>query len=236
MYVATLKYLVGAIESTVLRQSSCIYGSRLLPCKQLFADRIPLTSYLPRRCIFRMTPKTEARYKFEDNIPNEYELIYRAPLLSYVKIAQSVSTISIVAFIAIGVYKVTQHNKFTFPVVAHIDSEVLGSFSSDPFAFLFLVSSFMLFNIAIYSISLRYPYRIYHNPAGNSYICVVAGLLPHQMKQICFKKGDIMRKETVMSTVLPWRDAIFRIGRKTVFIIENYFRTPADFNTMLRNL
>jgi hypothetical protein len=79
---------------------------------------------------------------------------------------------------------------------------------------------------------MKYPLRIYHHEAAKSYICVLNRFVPLKTRNINFNAGDIRRHIPFMSLVIPWRDALFKVGNKTMYIMENNFRTPADFSTM----
>ncbi|PSN29962.1 hypothetical protein C0J52_23560 [Blattella germanica] len=225
MYITT----VCSSCLSVSRSVSLNYGARIL-CRM---NKPLLINHQPLRNLVRMTQKTEARLKLADNIPKEYELVYRAPMISYVKVAQTVSSISVLMLTAVAFYKIYINKAITFPIVIRFDTSVLGDFATDVGTFIFLISSFMLFNVSIYAITLRYPHRIYYNATAKEYICILTGLLPSQFRKLNFNKGEVIRQFTIISSLLPWRDAIFKIGKKTVFLVENGFRTPADFSTMM---
>jgi hypothetical protein len=180
----------------------------------------------------KFSQKTEARMNSSDKIPNEYKLIYRAPMTSYVNMAQATSSISIILLGVIGVYKYITDTTINFPftfgmnefnklVGIHIDGEIC-----------ILVSSFIIFNVGICAVTMRFPIRIYHHEGTSLYICILKGFLPLNTKKISFCTDEVRKHIPFMHSLLPWRNALFKIGKKTMFVMENNFRTPADFNTM----
>jgi hypothetical protein len=227
MYMDSLKRAFCRI--TVLR--SVMYRSGILIGHP---DSLHLTSRQFSRIPF--SQKTEGKYKSIDKVPSEYELIYRAPMISYIKVAQITSSFSILSLCAVGAYKYITNPIIAFPSTFKLNEfNKLGDIELDNNLFL-LVSGFIIFNIGIGAVTLRYPLRIYHHEEASSYICVMSRFLPITTKNITFHAGDVRRHISYMSSLLPWRNALFKVGNRTMFIMENNFRTPADFNTMLKNL
>jgi hypothetical protein len=190
---------------------------------------------LTRRKLSRLpfSEKTEARYKSLDKIPSEYELIYRAPMISYVNMAHLTSSFSILALCVVGTCKYITDPENIFSLTFKFSEfNKHGDIELGDNLFL-VVGVFMIFNVGIGALTLRYPLRIYHHEEANSYICVMHGFLPLTTKNITFHAGDVRRHIPRMSFLLPWNNALFKVGKRTMFIMENNFRTPADFNTML---
>ncbi|PNF30465.1 hypothetical protein B7P43_G12153 [Cryptotermes secundus] len=178
--------------------------------------------------------KTEERYKSMDKVPLEYELIYRAPMISYMKIAQVTSSFSVLALCVVGAYKYITDPINIFPLTFKLNEyNELGDIELGDNLFP-VVSVFIIFNVGISAVTLRYPLRIYHHEEANSYICVKNRFLPLTTKKITFHAGDVQRHVPRLSFLLPWRNALFKVQKRTMFIMENNFRTPADFNTMLK--
>lgn len=175
--------------------------------------------------------KTEARLKSIDKVPNEYALIYRAPMTSLIKVAQLMSCVSILSLGAVGAYKCIIDTTFNFSTFKMNEFSKLGGIEIDGELFIW-VSMYIIFNVGMCAVTMKYPLRIYHHEAANSYICVLNRFVPLKTKNISFNAGEIRRHIPFMSSVIPWRDALFKVGNKTVYIMENNFRTPADFSTM----
>lgn len=179
----------------------------------------------------QFSQKTEARLKSIDKVPSEYALIYRAPMTSLMQVAQVMSCVSILSLGAVGIYKYSDLTS-NFPLTYKMNEfSKLGRIEIDGELFTW-VTMFIIFNVGMCAVTLKYPLRIYHHEAANSYICVLNRFLPFKTKNISFNAGDIRRHIPFMSSLIPWRDALFKVGNKTMYIMENNFRTPADFSTM----
>jgi hypothetical protein len=225
-------------KDSLKRALNRITELRAMTYRSCILTGCPSILYLTRRQFSRIafSQKTEAKYKSVDKVPSEYELIYRAPMLSYVKLAQVTSSFSILGLCVVGAYKYIMDPTSIFPLTFELDElNQLGdiAFYDNP---IFVACVCMIFNVGIGAVTLRYPLRIYHHEQTSSYICVMNRFLPLSTKNITFHAGHVRRHIPHMSFLLPWKNALFRVGKRTVFIIENNFRTPADLNTMLKDL
>jgi hypothetical protein len=151
------------------------------------------------------------------------------------KMAHVTSSFSMLSLCVVGAYKYITDPINTFRLTVKLSEfNELGDIELDnPF---FVVTVFIIFNVGIGAVTLRYPLRIYHHEETNSYICVMSRFLPLTTKNITFHAGDVQRHIPRMSLLLPWKNALFKVGKRTMFIMENNFRKPADFNTMLKIL
>jgi hypothetical protein len=180
----------------------------------------------------QFSQKTEARLKSIDKVPSEYALIYRAPMTSLMKVAQVMSCVSILSLGAVGACRYITDTTSNIPLTYEMNEfNKIGGIEIDG-ELVFWVSMFIIFNAGMCAVTMKYPLRIYHHEAANSYICVLNRFLPLKTKNVSFNAGDIRRHIPFMSSLIPWRDALFKVGNKTMYIMENNFRTPADFNTM----
>jgi hypothetical protein len=184
---------------------------------------------------FPFSQKTEARCKSIDRVPSGYELIYRAPMITYVKVTHITSSFSILIVCVVSAFKYISDPVTLFSVTFKLNE--LNTFGdSEYFDNPFLLACvFIIFNVGIGAVTLRYPLRIYHHEEARSYICVMNRFLPLITKNITFHAGDVRRHIPRMSSLLPWKNALFKVGKRTMFIMENNFRTPADLNTMLKD-
>ncbi|XP_069674462.1 uncharacterized protein [Periplaneta americana] len=173
--------------------------------------------------------KTELKLRQSDGVGQEFRLVYRAPMTGYVTTAQATSTISMLLLGAVGLYKASAGIKLP-------PAYELGPLLVESSSFAVLIASFALFNAGICSITLRYPLRMYHHEKAGQYIAVMQGFTPLATHNLNFKAGDVSRATPVLSSMLPWKDAIFKIRDRTVFIIENGFRTPSELDNLLRKL
>lgn len=184
----------------------------------------------------QFSEKTEAKLKSIDKIPNEYTLIYRAPMTSYMNVAQATASISMLLLGVVGAYKYIMNTTVNFSFISAVNEfNKVADIPVDIELFI-MFSAFLIFNAGIYAITLRYPLRIYHHEQTSLYICVLKGFLPLNTRNISFCADEVRRHIPFMHSLLPWKNALFKVGKKTMFIMENNFRTPADFNTMLNSV
>jgi hypothetical protein len=233
-----LSYPIGNMMCSLGRVLCRITVPRLVTykCGTLTGHPDTLHSVCRQFSRIQFSQKTEAKLKSTDKIPSEFTLIYRAPMASYMNLAQAVSSISVLLLGGVGAYKYVTDATGNFPLTFKINElNTLGDIQIDG-ELLVYFSAFIIFNVGIWAMTLRYPLRIYHHEGTNSYICVLKGFLPLNTKNISFSAGEIRKHIPLMYSLLPWRDAMFKVGKKTMYILENYFRTPADFNTMFNKV
>lgn len=171
--------------------------------------------------------KKEDSLKLKDSIPSRYELVYKAPMDTYMAVSQGISSVSLVAFLAFGISNVLSGNSFLFSSSMELGEDIFIQSSEQ---MVILTVAFMLANVGVQYVASSYPLRIYHY--DHTYISVFTGLLPLQIRTREFKSGDI-KQATSTGIAMPWRDAKYVMGGKSVFLLEDYFRRPADFTAML---
>lgn len=154
-------------------------------------------------------------------------------MTSYMTMAQITSSISILSLGVVGAYKYLLNTTINFPLTFGMSE--FNEIKVDVELFI-MVSAFILFNVGVFAITLKYPLRIYHHEGTSSYIGVMKGLLPFNTYHKSFCAGEVRRHISFIHSLLPWRNALFKVGKKTTFIMENYFRTPSDFNIMLNEV
>ncbi|XP_054089183.1 uncharacterized protein LOC128922503 [Zeugodacus cucurbitae] len=158
----------------------------------------------------------------KDNVSSEYELIYRAPMETYISIAKNISTVTATIISSAAIYSVTNEYKITTP---SFESMGLVSHPNDLWYFSF---GFIAVTMVIRLFIAKYPLRIYGGI--DKYIAVYEPQLPFQSSKYVFNKGDV---EEVFSRFNPWNNCTYRLGNKTSLLLNRYFRTPADYNQML---
>ncbi|XP_014093637.1 uncharacterized protein [Bactrocera oleae] len=158
----------------------------------------------------------------KDSVPSEYELIYRAPMETYVTVAKYISTMAAAIISSATIYTVTNEYKLS---TANFESMGLVSHPDDLWYFSL---GFIAVTIAIRLFIARYPLRIYG--ANDKYIAVYEPQLPFQSSKHKFNKGDV---EEIMSRFNPWNNCTYRLGNRTSLLLNRYFRTPSDYNQML---
>jgi len=122
----------------------------------------------------------ERRLLTGDRLPDNYKLIYRAPIESYVTWTKNISTAttSILGLVAAYHWATTMN---IVNMVQKIDIAILVSQESDLYYFL---TGFVLINLAIRAFVAKYPLRIYKSSeklVGYMFIIVMLTIT------LCFK-------------------------------------------------
>ncbi|XP_023296513.2 uncharacterized protein LOC111679216 [Lucilia cuprina] len=170
----------------------------------------------------RSSNEKEKRYLEKDRVPQNYQLIYRAPMESYVAWSMHVSTItaSIIGTAAIYQYASNQ------PILEPLDTTLAMS-SEDIYYFAF---GFMAINAVMRFVVSMFPLRIYKDQ--EKYLAIYHSQLPMNIKQHQFKKGQVT---AVYYNFSPWNNATYKLGNKTSLLLEDYFKTPSEFHQMSEN-
>lgn len=56
-------------------------------------------------------------------------------------------------------------------------------------------------------------------------------LIPTKAKPYKFAKGEVSESP---NEYFPWHESMYRIKQKSVVLLTNYFKTPAELNNMMR--
>ncbi|XP_067629317.1 uncharacterized protein [Eurosta solidaginis] len=170
----------------------------------------------------KSVPK-RAQLMKKDNVPQNYELVYHAPMELYITVAKNISTITTIFISSVALYSATA-NDFNIPTTS-VDSWGLVSHPTDIWYF---SCGFIFIAIAIRAFIARYPLRIYR--FKESYIAIFDSQLPFRSLRHKYCKNEV---KVVSNKFNPWNDSTIRLGKRTSLILSHYFRTPADYNQMM---
>ncbi|XP_055535228.1 uncharacterized protein LOC129724381 isoform X3 [Wyeomyia smithii] len=170
--------------------------------------------------------RKEERYRLKDNIPHDYRIIYRAPMEYYLSACNFVTSFSFAAMSGITAYAYLRNYNIT-AVPFDVEYGPLTANESDLMLFL---GFFLIANVVIRIVVNRYPLRIYRS--SEKYFAVFEGYLPFTRKKLLFQKGEVW--PVPQGGIVPWQDARYKINDKPVLLLEDYFRTPAELNAMLK--
>jgi hypothetical protein len=166
--------------------------------------------------------------KRADDIPDSFELIYRNTMSKYIVGAQVVSMVCgglvLLTFVFKGDFETMQEHRAKWSGDAR---------RSDDDVF-YYVAFFMAILLVVQLMVSQTPVRIYKVPRTSKYIAINYGNF-FGKGRLTFKRGEIYQMEE--RGVLPWRNSRYIIdsqnNRRTVILMENHFRRPADLNIML---
>lgn len=160
-----------------------------------------------------------------DGVPPKCELIYRTGMYRYIQGSHAFATISTAITIPLLIYsKYTEQLAYSFP-----NDSLLGD-ASDLY---FFGAGFFIFNVALIITSLKFCLRIYFHEERKMYIAVMPHLwMPMQTSNIECEIGGIKPVKAV-NKLVPWNSAKYTMGGRNVLLLENSFRTSADFEKMV---
>lgn len=168
------------------------------------------------------------KLKLSDNIPKQYELVYRCTMSSYLYAAQISATIGALFVIIVAILNYDSGNKYDINL-SGID---LHNIMHSEYQLTLFSAGFVLINIAVMILVSKFPVRIYFNAETKKYLGVVHGKIPKTKNILEFNAGDV--KHTPKNGILPWNEYYYKLKNgQTIIMLDHYFRKPDDMNIML---
>jgi len=184
----------------------------------------------------------ERRLLTGDRLPDNYKLIYRAPIESYVTWTKNISTAttSILGLVAAYHWATTMN---IVNMVQKMDIAILVSQESDLYYFL---TGFVLINLAIRAFVAKYPLRIYKSSeklveytyvynyytykySFFRYVAVYGSQLPLGTVKHYFERGQIAEYKNFLN---PWSHIMYKLGNRSSMLLVDYFKTPSEFHQL----
>ncbi|RZC35168.1 hypothetical protein BDFB_008305 [Asbolus verrucosus] len=177
--------------------------------------------------IFRKPSQRDLKIK--DDIPDAFVMIYRNTMSKYIFGAQVISVIaSSLVLLAIVTKSDYEDYKRDF-------EKWSPTSRTTPNEHLYYILFFVTFLVLLQVMVSRTPIRIYKVPQTPKYITVSYGNYFFTKEKYAFKRGEIHHMEE--RGFLPWRENMYAIeketDRRTVILLDHYFRRPADLSIML---
>ncbi|XP_053601377.1 uncharacterized protein LOC128670046 [Plodia interpunctella] len=172
--------------------------------------------------------ETEDRWKEKDNVSNKWQLIYKGPMEPSLKFLSAYITFSTVTIGCSAIY----YAAFQFDVATMNDPVVLGEdvvIANSAVECLVYLGAFIIFHTAIKILLSKYVVRLYRD--GDNYLAIFRGHFFNSIKKHHFHLNDFRKLSPTF--VVSWGDARFGLGKKHSILLENYFKTPNDFNYLL---
>lgn len=113
--------------------------------------------------ILNLKPKKyrESYYKKRDNISDDHQLIYKAPMDIYITGCKQVANFSLVSAGGCAIYKYFANMDIIDPTM---ELELgIGPFMSSGYELAVFAGAFLVFNVTILYACSKYPLRIYRN-------------------------------------------------------------------------
>lgn len=170
--------------------------------------------------------ETKEQLKVKDDVPDQYNLIYRSTMDRYILFAQIITTVT--AFIATVTTIITydfSNSQLDFSNFKSHPREVEGEIYVYMTAFIAIV-------VILQVMISRLPIRIYNLPQQKKYIFIFYGNYPFTKRKVVCKIGDVFPLST--TGILPWKEGRYLINNEQkVILVDKYFRRPADLYIML---
>lgn len=172
--------------------------------------------------------KSEDKIRIRDNIPVNYSLIYRAPMLVLCKLAYPLGLLSA---IVLPTY-VYVNLIFLQTPLATDDLGPLAFLRGD-YDLIFFTLSSVAVGCSILLFVFKYPFRIFHRPSTNEYIAVLSSVTPFKTKNLHFTSASKVSPESIPLDV--FKHSVFKLDSKKVLLIEDCFKRPFDLEMMLKS-
>uniref|UniRef100_A0A224XVY7 Putative conserved plasma membrane protein n=1 Tax=Panstrongylus lignarius TaxID=156445 RepID=A0A224XVY7_9HEMI len=193
---------------------------------QNFFPSLIKPSYVINKFFHRqVNERVEEILRAEDNVPNSYKIIYRAPLKTYFKISYYTTFSGLALLVPVIGSSLYMSELGNFPIilyntqVVHSAGELYG-----------LIGAFLLVSTQIGLVVFKYPFRIYKDSEKKHYIAVYQHFLPWKHTNEEFLAGELKKSTSKM----PWRDSMYAFRKKKAILMEDYFSKPAELNEMLQ--
>lgn len=207
----------------------------------IFRNILQHTSYpktvnkcVQNRSFFTFFKRTKLRdIKINDNIPDEYKLIYRSTLERYLILGQVATTLTAFTAGVMLVAKLNQESvqledserhermKPLYNKARPVDNEIYVYFTV-------LVGIIL----SIQVISGKAPVRIYNYPRREEYVMIFNGTLPFTKRKLVCKAGEVFH--IPQNSYMPWKESLYEIYRKQeIILMEDSFKRPADLHVMM---
>lgn len=184
--------------------------------------------------------QSEQNLKILDQISSEVQLIYRHDSLdNYLKWMHLALCVMSGVLVALVVFKLDKGNLRTsllnegivLPNESSVLPKISDSVDKDALIFLF---AFCLCSSVFYGLMKRIPVRIYKVPRTERYIFICNAGIPFNTRKLLCKRGECVKVDSsALPSFLPCEN-IYSISNKLkVFLFDDNFRVPADFNVLL---
>lgn len=189
----------------------------------------------PRRHIFLNNFRKPSIEKFKrvDNIPNDYELIYRSNLTNYLFSAQISAVCGLVFVFGTVIFNYCVGSKEGFLISI---SDNIMNISNDKLQYIAFSVVFVVLNVAALFLITKFPIRMYYNENTNKFITVLYGLIPKSKKFITINSGEAVhvKSNIFVNSILPWNDSRYRLKNgKRIILLDHHFRKLEYLNLLL---
>ena len=175
--------------------------------------------------------KIERKYQLKDKMPPTATLVYRNPSDFWIEPLSHVQNVFIIMGVAYVIYMIQFYlnNTIEFPMVKN--NFIYARSLTEIVIFIIISGSILIAS----SLACRYStLRIYYDKTEDVSKAVLTGIVPFTKKIINIKSKTatpVKRNYPVKN----FRTFEYKANGRRLFMHDEYFRTPADLNRMLRD-
>ncbi|XP_047514871.1 uncharacterized protein LOC125056052 [Pieris napi] len=172
--------------------------------------------------------ETQDRWRDKDGLSRNWNLIYKAPLDKSINWASTFLTFSSSSIAAATIY----YSAFLFDINTINDPVVVGDdvvLANNATECLVYLASFFVFHIAVKVLISKYVLRMYQD--GDNYLAVFRGHWYNSIYKHPFHLNEFKKLKPTL--VVSWGDARYSLGKKHGIILDNYFKTPEHYNSLV---
>lgn len=172
--------------------------------------------------------ESEDRWREQDNLPRNWELIYKAPMEKWLKILSAYLTVSTTS-VALGglYYGIFEFRSDTMNEPVLLSGDIL--IANSAMECLVYVGAFVAFHAATKIVLSKYVIRIYQD--GDNYLAIFRGHTYNSIYKHKFHLNDFEKVNPRLA--VGWSDARYLLGTKSAIILDYHFKTPAYYNYLL---
>lgn len=185
--------------------------------------------YTQKRTIHYLWRKSSIQdLKLKDNVPSNWNLIYKHKMKNYLLSVQLVTTATATLLALVYLFNEATdiHNlEEVTQNVKHYDSDYFMFFTA-----------FTVIVVVLQVFLSKTPIRIYNNAQKKEYKMIFYGSVPFTQNSCTFKVGDIY--EYPGKSSLPWNNSAYILkmdenNQRKLYLLEAYFKRPADLFIMM---
>ncbi|XP_058804645.1 uncharacterized protein LOC131671879 [Phymastichus coffea] len=198
--------------------------SMLRYCKSRIAFSVQ-TKIIPRKYM-TVSEKVEMLLKQRDHVPHTYKLIYRD--LNHTFVGFSYHGLNFLTYITLTSLAYMWYNDIPMQKNSHH-----FALSKTPIEQVIVSIGICSLVYISYWLRQRFVLRLYFSEKAQNYKMIFIGRVPFSYEHMEFPAKSVIFA-TPKDSAFPWRNTIFKINNRKVYLFEDNFRTYSDFLHMLK--
>ncbi|KAL7306124.1 hypothetical protein TKK_0001572 [Trichogramma kaykai] len=181
------------------------------------------------RQLITVSNKMEILLKKADNIPRDYNMIYR--ITNHRSGAMMYHSLNFFIFTTVGAIGYIFYTGAS-PDASAIEDVHVDDLLKEPWklGLILFVSAALLVMTTV--VRGRYVIRIYHNENTKTYRAIFIGKIPFTNEFYEFPQGQAIF--VAKDSKFPWRNSLLKVNKKKILLFEDNFKTHNDFYSLLK--